>query len=390
MAFRLFSRAGVDTSYIVADIDTGSIGLAIVSVPKKGAAHIEAAVRTPLRLDEGTPEQILSATLQSLPETTQNLLTLFQDRKGTSASTPDEGYVIFHAPWVRAFGARVEGNLGAERVIEEDMIRSLSKEALKHMEGLDQSRFFEASVLRVDVNGYPTKKPEGKKASTVAVTALGCDIDTNTRRSVLEALSSVFPGRSWKERSAIRVAASVVSEEWLSKREYVFVDIASDGTDITVMRKNETTEHILAPEGVRTILKKVTPTNGLPEETLSLLSLIASDQCDDDACAPVRDALGKAEVDLAKIFGEAFAAVSKNRRLPNALVLSVHPALAPWFEHFFSRVDFGQFTATTEPFSVETLSPAHLSHTVSSVNEKEVDTALLLAAAALRGEKQST
>lgn len=389
MFSRLFSRA-TEKQYLVADVESGSIGLAVLSVPPKGTVRVEAAGRTPMQLDDASPEQALSSAIQAFPNLATQVMSAYQERKGAKAMQPREGYFLLHAPWVRAFGARVEGNLGGEKTIQEDMIRSLSREALKHMEGLDQSRFFEASVLRVDLNGYPTKKPEGKKASVVSVTALGADADPEARSSAMQVVSTAFPGRTWKERSAARAYTQIIADRIGDRRDYLLVDIGSGSTDITAVRKSGLTDHIVVPEGLRTILKRVTPADGLPEQTLSLLSMLISDHCDEEACAPLRDALGRADSELARVFGEAFAALSKGRRLPNALVLAAHPAIAPWFEQFFTRVDFGQFTVTTDVFTVERMTPEHFSEKVVFTESSEIDTGLTLASAFIQLQEQST
>lgn len=389
MFSRLFSRA-TEKKFLVADVESGSIALAVVSVPVKGAVIVEAAGRTPIQLDDASDKQSLSSAIQALPQVAEHVLSTYTERKGAKATPPGEGYFLLHAPWARAFGARVEGNLGTEKTIHEDMIRSLSREALKHMEGLDQSRFFEASVLRVDVNGYPTKKPEGKKGSLLSVTALGADADPEARATTLSALTSAFPGRTWKERSAVRAYTTLIADRLGNRRDYLLVDIGSGSTDITAVRKSGLTDHTVVPEGLRTILKRVTPTNGLPEQTLSLLSMLVSDHCDEEACAPLRDALGRADSELARVFGEAFASLSKGRRLPNALVLAAHPAIAPWFEQFFTRVDFGQFTVTTDLFAVERITPEHVTEQVIFAEPKESDTGIALAAAFIQLQEQST
>ena len=237
---------------------------------------------------------------------------------------------------------------------------------------------------------YPTKKPEGKKASLESDTALGADADPEARNAVMRAVSIAFPGRVWKERSAVRAYTNIIAERIGDRREYLLVDIGSGSTDITAVRKSGLTDHIVVPEGLRTVLKRVTPADGLPEQTLSLLSMLVSDHCDEEACAPLRDALGRADSELARVFGEAFAALSKVRRLPNVLVLAAHPAIAPWFEQFFTRVDFGQFTVTTDHFSVERITPEHLSGNVAFVELSETDTGLALASAFIQLQEQST
>ena len=44
-------------------------------------------------------------------------------------------------------------------------------------------------------------------------------------------------------------------------------------------------------------------------------------------------------------------------RLPDTLVLLAHPDILPWLSKFFSRIDFAQFTVTTQPFTVRTMLP---------------------------------
>lgn len=389
MFSRLFSHSPEKT-IVVADVESGSVGFALLSIPKKGPVRIEAAARTPMKLDDASPEQALTGALQTVPEIFQKLSTTYTARTGKGIERAEEGYVFFHAPWVRAYASRLEGNLGSERTIQEDMIRSLSREALKHMEGLDQSRFLEASVLRVDLNGYPTKKPEGKKASSVSVTALAADVDGDAHTATLQTLGSTLPGRTWKERSGVRAFTSLIAERTSQRRDYLLIDMGSLSTDITAVRKNELTDHIVVSEGLRTLLRRLTPQNGIPEETLSLLAMLVSDHCDEDACGPLREALGRADTEIAHAFGEAFATLSKTRRLPNAIVLAAHPAIAPWLEHFFARLDFGQFTITTEPFSVIELTPNHMAEDALFAEPSEEDTGIALVSAFIRTQEQST
>lgn len=364
---------------LVADIESGSVGLAILSLVPGKPARIRAVARTSFSLEEKTPEQSRADIAQAMPELAAALFAQYAKGKGTAQ--PERGYVVLHAPWVRSFGARVHGNLGSERVIEDDMVRTLAREAFKHMEGLNQANVFESSVVRVDLNGYPTKKPAGKRAQTVGVTALASDVEPDVRAHIMQSLGAAFPGRTWKERSAARVLISLIGERAIDMRDYVVVDMGTDGVDITAVRKNEVTEHVRVPEGVRSILRRITPAEGLPEERLALLKMLATDSCAGDACDDLRAALGKTEGDLARVFGEAFGKLAGVRRLPNTMLLSVHAALAPWLESFFARVDFGQFTRTTEPFSVETLTPEHVAEYAVFAEGVPADTGIAVAAA---------
>lgn len=373
----LFPRASKKTRLIV-DVESGSVGIGVLSLSATGPATIHAASRSSFSLEEKTKEQLLTDISSGIASTAEVMLKEYASKD--TLPHPEQGYVFFRAPWARTFGARVSGTFPTERGVEDDMVRSLAREALKHMQGLELSRLFESSVVRVDLNGYPTRRPTGKRSKSVGVTVLASDADDLARGAVSEALGRAFPGRLWKERSGARALVALIEERTVDTRDYFVVDVGSDYTDITAIRKNEVTEHSMVPEGLRSILRRITPKDGLPEERLALLKMVATDVCSGEACDELRASLGKAEGDLARIFGEAFGKIAGIRRVPNMLMLSAHQSLMPWLETFFTRVDFGQFTRTTEPFTVTTLSPERL--TPCAVFDEGVapDTGLALAA----------
>ena len=119
--------------------------------------------------------------------------------------------------------------------------------------------------------------------------------------------------------------------------------------------------------------------------------MAAHDHCEDKACEDIKNGMARAEQELIRIFGEAMARLATSRRLPNKLVLAVESDMADWLSHFFSRIDFTQFTVTTQPFSVEVLSAENLKNLVTASDSgKNVDSGLLVAAAFVNSELLNT
>ena len=79
--------------------------------------------------------------------------------------------------------------------------------------------------------------------------------------------------------------------------------------------------------------------------------MIEKDQCEENTCREIRQAVAKLEPKLVRAFGETLALLASRVRLPNELIISVVPDLIPWLARFFARIDFGQFTVTTQPFA---------------------------------------
>ncbi len=162
--------------------------------------------------------------------------------------------------------------------------------------------------------------------------------------------------------------------------------MASEGTNFVVIRDGITTDHATIPEGKNSILKRISG-NGMTEETLTLLRLIARGECHDPACEAVQIAMAKAEPELVRAFGEVIAKLVMQQRLPNHLILATHEDLIPWLSSFFSRIDFAQFTTTTQPFAVTPLKPVDFAHLALPETGIQVDTGILIAAALVNIEE---
>ena len=166
------------------------------------------------------------------------------------------------------------------------------------------------------------------------------------------------------------------------------MNMTSQGTSFIAVRKGVVTDTGMVPEGSRTILKRVAGEK-MPEETLALIRMLALDQCETEACEATKAALGKVEPELVKVFGEAMSKMSAVRRLPNALVLSANEDLSQWLAHFLSRIDFAQFTMTTQPFSARALTRNDLSELVSAEGGVKIDAGLSVASALVNIEEHS-
>ena len=121
-------------------------------------------------------------------------------------------------------------------------------------------------------------------------------------------------------------------------------------TSLMTVRKDVATEIAHVPEGSSSILKRIAGEK-MPEETLTMLRMLALGECESEACEAIKQAVARAEPDLVRIFGETMAKMAAERRLPDDLILLAPKELSEWLVQFFSRLDFAQFTITTRPFS---------------------------------------
>ena len=369
----------------IADIGSGSVGFAIVSVKRGAAATVLAAERAVLPLEERTKEATIAALGEQLVQVGTKVI------RSYAASTKKmppirKAYSIIHAPWSRSRSVQAGGSFPEPRAITEAMIGVLAKHALEDEKELDKRQLLEAAVTRVELNGYETREPEKKTAQRINVSALISDCDSGMRAAAAAALSTLVPHLAVVYRSSTRALLSAIHDLPEHAEDCLIVEIGSGGTNLTTVRDGAIGEQHGVGEGVTSILKKLAPT-GMPEETLSLIRMLGRDQCSSAACEEIQNAMAKAEPELVRSFGEGMAACAASRKLPTNLILVVQADFAPWLSKFFTRIDFTQFTATTQPFSVSTLTVPELIQAVVPAERVVLDIGLALSAALVNREE---
>ena len=377
--FRLVGKQRGKT-VAVADIGSGSVGVAILATSAKGPANVIVAEHAILPLEERTPEANLSGILGKLDEGAQKALAGYAAMSGARAAHVSHAYAVVRAPWTRSKTMRVEHAFETDTRIEKSMILALAKQALEEDKDLDHTKIFEASVVRVELNGYPTAKPEGKHARHIAVSVLLSESAGSVRSGVAETLSRVFACPPPTLRSGTRALLTVLKENDVLKKYCFVVDMGAQATSLVTVRKDVATDIVHVPEGSHTILKRIAG-DKMPEETLTMMRMLAHGECEKDACDAITQALARAEADLVRIFGEAMANMAASRRLPNDLLLFAPADMADWLVQFFSRIDFAQFTITTRPFSPRVESGKGLTGSLTFANDVRLDSDLSIASA---------
>ncbi len=335
----------------VADVGSGSAAFALVSVKKGCPSKIIASRRVILPIEERTKEACAPVLMDALQQAGEAILK--EHTKGSGAGISSL-YCIIRAPWSKSKTARSNKTFTEDTKVTKALIKGLAQEVLASPD-LDKQNFLEASIVRIELNGYPTGKPEGKMARSVAVVALASGCDPSMKECVMKTLGALLPHHKPVFRSSVRALITVV-QELVTEREYLLLDVGTEATAIVAVRDGSPDVQVVVHEGVRTILKRAAP-QAVPEETVGLMNMIAKDQCESAACKALMENTAKVEPEIVKAFGEGMAQCATPHRLPNHLVLATHGDMTEWMKGFFSRIDFSQFTKTMQPFSVITLGP---------------------------------
>ena len=376
-----FSSRNRGRPVLIADIDSGCVGIAVV-VLGSSAPHVVTYLKKTLPLESRAVEQTATGIIGLLTECVAQLIKNYSESESGRAYGPIASvYAIVGVPWVHSRTVHGTANYPEPHAITNDMIQRLAKQALQESSPLNAAHVFETNVTRVHLNGYATSKPLGKHAKSASVTVMQSDINPMIRSGIEHAFSSALPGRSLTIRSRIRSLLAVLHEHMSSSSNYVVVTMGNDATSCVAVRKEEIAEQEVVPEGIATISRRVAGDTGLPEELGSVMRMIAADSCTTPGCEAAKTGIARAEPELVRAFGEAFSRLALHRRLPNRCIISADDRFEPWLAQFFERIDFSQFTITAQVFSVEPLDSKQLTEAVTWEPGIHEDIGLTVAAA---------
>ncbi|MEK7068771.1 MAG: hypothetical protein AAB947_00120 [Patescibacteria group bacterium] len=346
--FRILGKQRKKT-VAVADISSGRVSVAIIEISHKGVSNVLAEEHVTLPFPDGRQEASVAGIIKTLGEVSEKAIVAYS-KKSTRSPRISSVYACLHTPFICSKTIRAEHAFNDRTLIGRAIISDLGRQALETDTELAHKKIFESSVVRIELNGYPTANPEGKYASRIAASILFSEDVANIRSGISETLSRVFACPSPKVRSSTSAILSVLKENDILKKYCFVVDMGSQATSLMTVRKDVATEIVHVPEGSLSILKRIAGEK-MPEETLTLLRMLALGECESGACETIKQAVARAEPDLVRIFGEAMAKMALERRLPDDLILIAPKELSEWLMQFFSRLDFAQFTITTRPFS---------------------------------------
>ncbi len=361
-----FNRAH---STAVIDVAAGGACVAICASTKDSPATVLATATSALSLESRTEEQSKAQIGEQVKEAAAQALKLYTSA-GHNAPI-SEAYVIVHAPWAHTSLSASEEHFERETLIQSALISAHAKKALADTKNIDVGNVLEASVIRVDLNGYATPAPEGKRAHSLRVTSVVSDCDAAVKVAIKGAVEQSFPVARISWRSGIRALMTFARESHLDT-SFLVIDMGIEDTHIVSFRDGEMNQ-LIVPEGTRTILSRIA--TGRPaDEVAGYLRMLSRDACSTDVCDALRQAVATTEPELVRVFGEAIGKIAAKNRVPNGVLLLVHPDLEMWLAGFLARIDFAQFTETSLPLTVHTAQSLDVSKWVAGAKTSDACT----------------
>jgi hypothetical protein len=330
----------------VVDVSPGVASIAICSVDSSGSASVCATGLSQYALESRTPEQDIAQIGSQIGDAAK---VATQKHSETGGRPVEDVQLVVHAPWVESRTVTVRKRFETEVKISDALIAKTAQEALAG-EKIERNRVMEASVVRVELNGYAAANPAGQHAHSLDVVILISEIEPALKDTLLSAAGSAFPGARTVLRSSTGAVMVFVRESAALDHHYCVVDMGADSSHVVSVR-GATIIQKSVPIGIRTVLARIGG-GKQPEEILSALRMLERESSSPQVSEGLQNAIATVEPVFVKAFAEAVGTMAAKSRTANHLLLMTHPDLEAWLVRLFSRIDFAQFTVTTLPFQV--------------------------------------
>ena len=113
----------------VADVGSGSAGVAILRTSPNGSAQILAAERLALSFEERSPEATVAGIIAQVESAAQKALSAYTAKGGSKQAHMSSLYAVIRPPWTRSKTLQAVTEFQTETRIEENMIDTLSNAA---------------------------------------------------------------------------------------------------------------------------------------------------------------------------------------------------------------------------------------------------------------------
>jgi len=335
----------------VLDVGSGSVAGALISINRSGdLAEILAARRFELP-QEGRTEEARRAGIIRLAKEAASYIGDAAHGPTSDKKLISSVNIIIHAPWSASETLRSSEVLKNTTRITGEFIQQIALKSLSGHTEVESSEAYERAIVRVELNGYSTAKPEGKSAKSVSVTALRSTAHGAFVKNLRSIAEGQFPGRPVHLRSAAYVLRRVLESSQHLTGNYTATDITSEAISFWVSNEGGFSKQGVVPFGARRVYADVEAQTGLrAEEVLSRLRMMSEGTCSDEACQPILAALAEHEGEYVRACGEVLTILAETSRLPNMLIIFASPIASGWAEQFFGKIDFAQFTQTGKSF----------------------------------------
>lgn len=331
---------------LLIDIGSASIGAAIVapsrSNNKKDRPHILATVHEDISFQEAlSSKQFLSAMNHAL----MKVLKKIRDEKSLNGKVPSRIFCSLASPWcllkVRHISlARSEAFEVSPATLEgfvEDDVRVLTKDIAASLPTHDLA-IVEKNIIQIKLNGYEVAHPYSKKVQNLELVTA---ISLSSRRvvdTVSQTIRQLFYTPVHYGTFSL-VMFSAVRDLFASEKNFLFMDISGEATDVSFSEVDAIAGSVSFPRGKNAFIREISLRLSTPhEEAATLFRMFLKHELALEKQNEIAGIVTVASLAWAERFKKALAALGRGPMLPSKIFFTADIETKEFFTELIERV----------------------------------------------------
>lgn len=335
MAFSFFSESEDKSLVLLVDVGSGSVGGALVRISAGKPPHVLATVRRNIEFQNALSSARFLLTMNNALE--QTLKDLQGFAKGHGA--PSQIFCTLSSPWFILKTRHLRVVRGEPFEVSERVVKEfLDEEILKLKEELaltlppKEVEVIEKKIIQMKLNGYELKNPYGQKTSQMEmVVAIGVS-STRVVASIKRKIGQIFHTKSLRFGSFPLVAFSALRDIFPNERNFLFLDITGEATDVSLVERDVLLGNSLFPRGRNFFVREIsTALHTVHEEAESLFNMHVRGELAGPKKVAVADIIERSRVEWLDRFEKALAVLAGEGTLPRTVFFLADADVAAFF-----------------------------------------------------------
>ncbi len=398
--FSLFTTHHEELSLIL-DIGSGSVGASVVFFNEPHRPKILYTVRKDISISEkAEPKKILDGmmiqlknVLLDISEIHKNINTIPILKSGRIRKV----HCLLSSPWYVSMTKTLKlenaESITFSKKLVDDILKKeeidFEKSIFSNSSNLNspekKSFILERKIIQAKLNGYETTDPYSQKARIVEVSIFIAIALQTVVSDIENAVHRIIGLRKTNFNSFPFATYSAVRDIFSDDKNFAFMDVSSEVTDLTIVKNGAIIEAVSFPVGKNTLVRDVMEALGVPAEiAVSYLKMHSEKVAGGNLRGAIDMVINGTEKKWENAFSTALTELSHGLSGISKIFVTIDSDVAPIFEKFIKKLKLNNRSSLSIGLNPIFINEDKLHHFVSTDSTANTDAFLALETVFLR------